>query len=301
MSKSQSRQPSKPTSSAGKSTVKMSEDAKSTVKLSQDAKGTIKLPENASTSTKGKQTSPAAKQAPVARPIPSVHRPITRDGAKYERRQVERQSRFLAQRRAKRIRNTIITVAALVVILGVSLGGYLYYNTQHANAHAVAQAPFTEPIFNTDFPPVDNIYCDQLEGQTEHIHAHISIYIDGQPAPLPANIGIPTNTNAQSGQSSTACFYWLHVHDTSGVIHIEAPSAEPFTLGQFVDEWDQQFQSLGFPTQLLLPNGWTIWVNGKAYHGSLNSVPLGAHNLITVAYNSPNVKPDTTFVWPSGE
>jgi hypothetical protein len=283
MSKSKSRQPSKQASLA---------DVK-------DAKGTVKLAEDASPDTKDKQTTSASKQAPVAKPIATVHRPTTRDGAKYERRQAERQSRYMAQRRAKRVRNTIITVVALVVVLGGSLTAYFVYNAQHTARAAgpTPFTPFTEAIFDSDFQPVDNVYCDQLEQSVEHIHAHLSIYIDGSPVTLPANIGIPAN---QQSQQAT-CFYWLHVHDTSGVIHIESPSAEPFMLGQFLDEWNQQFNSLGFPQQLLLSSGWTIWVNGKAYHGSLTSVPLNAHDLITIAYNSPNAKPDTTYAWPSNE
>lgn len=226
----------------------------------------------------------------------------TRDAAKYERRQAERQSRFLAQRRAKRIRNTIIAVSALVIIVGGGIAGYFIYNAQHSNnakaASATSFTPFTEPIFDSDFQPVDNVYCDQLEQSVEHIHVHLSIYINGQAFPLPANIGIPTTTDPTSGQGSATCFYWLHVHaQYPDVIHIESPSTEPFTLGQFLDEWNQQFNSLGFPQQLLLTSGWTIWVNGTPYHGSLSSVQLDAHDLITIAYNSPGVKPDTTFNW----
>lgn len=222
-------------------------------------------------------------------------RPQTRDAAKYARRQAERQSRFLAQRRARRIRNTIITVAALVIVLAGSLTAYLVYNAQHSKSQGTtANAPFTEPIFDSDFQPIDNVYCDQLEGSVEHIHAHLTIYIEGNPVSLPANVGIPTNP--QSGQAT--CFYWLHVHsNTPGIIHIEAPTKGPFVLGQFLDEWNQGFQNLSFPSQLLLDSGWTIWINGQPYHGSLNSVPLSAHNLITLAYNSPNAKPDTVFNW----
>ncbi|HEU5376379.1 MAG TPA: hypothetical protein VFV38_13120 [Ktedonobacteraceae bacterium] len=222
-------------------------------------------------------------------------KPLSRDAAKYERRQAERQSRFLAQRRARRIRNTIITIVALVVVLGGSLTAYLIYNAQNSKAQGpTTAAPFQEPIFDSDFQPIDNVYCDQLEGSVEHIHAHLTIYINGQQSPLPANVGIPINQ--QSGQAT--CFYWLHVHsDTPGIIHIEAPTKGPFTLGQFLDEWDQGFQVLGFPSELLLDSGWTIWVNGQVYKGSLASVPLSAHNLITIAYNSPKAKPDTTFNW----
>ncbi len=319
-----------------KDTVQLTEDAKDTVQLADDAnvetneastpapgklagaakdKQPVTTSKTASTkptvgkqtvtSTKEKQTAPVGKQAAAtsakekqaatARALPPVHRPLTRDGAKYERRQAERQSRFLAERRAKRVRNTVITIVAFAVIVAGSLATYFIYNAQHGSAQAAnAQPAFQEPIFDSDFPPVDSVYCDQLEQTVEHIHAHLTIYIDGQNFPLPANVGIATNPQTQQA----TCFYWLHVHqETPGVIHIESPTTEPFTLGQFLDEWDRQFNSLGFPPELTLNQGWTIWVNGKAYHGDLHSVPLDAHALITIAYNSPNVKPDKVFNW----
>lgn len=249
----------------------------------------------AAASAKEKPSSTTGKQAATARAQPPVHRPLTRDGAKYERRQAERQSRFLAERRSRRVRNTVITVIALVVVLGGSLAGYLIYNARQGNAQAaITQQAFQEPIFDSGSPPVDNVYCDQLEQTVEHIHAHLTIYINGQNFPLPANIGIVTNAQTQQ----TTCFYWLHVHQQNpGVIHIEAPTTEPFTLRQFLDEWDQQFNSLGFPTELTLSQGWTAWVNGNPYHGDFHNVTLGEHSLITIAYNSPNVKPDKVYNW----
>lgn len=299
MSKSKSRQPSKQASLASTATGKRSENATGAVQLAEEAQDTAKLADNASVSTKEKQTALASKPASV----PSGSKALTRDAAKYARRQAAHQTRLQAQRRARRIRNTIITIVALVVIVGGGLTAYFFYSTQHTAqaTSATSFTPFTEPIFDSDFQPVDNVYCDQLEQSVEHIHVHLSIYINGQSSPLPANIGIPSTTDPQSGQSSVTCFYWLHVHDTSGVIHIESPSTEPFTLGQFIDEWNQQFNTLGFPQQLLLSSGWTIWVNGQPYHGSLDSVQFNAHDLITIAYQSPNVKPDTTYAWPSGE
>ena len=74
----------------------------------------------AAVDAKEKPTTTASKQT-ATRALPPVHRPLTRDAAKYERRQAERQSRFLAQRRARRIRNTVITVAALVVLLSAGI------------------------------------------------------------------------------------------------------------------------------------------------------------------------------------
>jgi hypothetical protein len=49
---------------------------------------------------------------------------------------------------------------------------------------------------------------------------------------VPSQIGIPGN-----------CFYWLHTHDESGIIHIEAPAHREFTLGQFFDIWKKKLSN----------------------------------------------------------
>jgi hypothetical protein len=241
----------------------------------------------------------AVPNTPVLRSIPNTPVGVggrqTRDAAKYERRQAERQMRYLAERRKRR--NRIIVVLSIILAIAI-IGGGTFYVVHQVNSGAAqakaSQGTFQEPIFNSTYPPVESVYCDQLEQSVEHIHAYVSITINGKASPLPADVGI-----AQDSSGNATCFYWLHTHDTSGVIHIESPSTEVFTFGQFRDVWDQQFVSLGFPPELLLTSGWKIWVNGKVYTGSLAGIPLEAHSIITLAYNSPNVKPVTTYNWGS--
>src|SRR5947209_2587460 len=50
-----------------------------------------------------------------------------------------------------------------------------------------------------------------------HIHAHLDLYVNGQPVSVPADIGLGTTADAQSP---------LHVHQNEpGVIHIESANA----------------------------------------------------------------------------
>jgi hypothetical protein len=275
MSKSKSRQPSKATSGAKQA--------------STANKPPLKSSERVSAATAERQ----AKEIPAT---PTSGKALTRDAAKYERRQAERQMRYLAAKRARRNRIIAWTSGVLAVLIIGSIATYFIYQAhQPANANAANAAPYQEAVFDSTYPPVDNVYCDQLEQTVEHNHVLLTIYIDGQEYPVPANIGIPTNSS--SGQPT--CYYWLHVHpQNQNVIHMESPSTEPFTLHQFIDEWNQQFNSLGFPSQLLLDKGWTIWINGQKYNGDLNSVPLNEHTMITIAYGSTSgIKPVTTYNW----
>lgn len=288
-------------SATGKTPVKSSvENGTTAPEKTTSTTTTVKQTPAANTSTKPASSAsanakPASASSASTKPMSSTTgKAKSKDAIKYERRQVERQQRYLAKRRARRNKIILWSAVAFVVVFG-SLGGYLIYRARTAPTKALSSTSptaYTEPIYNSSYPPVDNVYCDQLEGSVQHIHAHLTIYIDGQNFALPANIGIP-----QDSSGNVTCYYWLHVHPQyAGVIHIESPVLETFTLGQFLDEWQQYFNSLGFPSQLLLP-GWTIWVNGHKYNGSLDSVPLAAHNLITIAYDSPKAKPDTVYNW----
>jgi hypothetical protein len=276
MSKSKSRQPSKATSG----TKQGAAANRTTVKA------------NASTTNSLPSTKTVTQPVP---PTPTSGKGLTKDAAKFARRQAGLQSRYLAAKRARRNKIIAWTASIVGVLVIASIVTYVIWKThQPANVYGKYFTPFQEAVFNTTYPPVDNVYCDQLEMTQSHNHVLLTIYIDGKEYPLPANIGIPTDSSGNS-----TCFYWLHVHpQNQNVIHLESPVNEPFVLGQFIDEGDQQFQSLGFPSQLLLSKGWTIWINGKVYHGSLKDVPLNEHTMITIAYGSTKgVKPVTVYNW----
>ena len=201
-------------------------------------------------------------------------------------RKEELHRRELARQAARRRRNLIIgsIVACAVIILGVIITTNLINSNKSSNT---SQLTSSNPLY----PVVDNISCDSLEHSAFHIHAHLSIYIDGQ------SVGVPQNVGVASDQS---CLYWLHTHDSTGVIHIEAPAAnEGYKLGTFFKEWKDVFTSLQYPNQLSATDGWKVYVDGKDYKGDFDDIKLASHQLITLAYNSPNIKPDTTYNWPS--
>lgn len=141
---------------------------------------------------------------------------------------------------------------------------------------------------NSAYPPVGKISCDEGEHADFHIHAHLTLYLNGQKVALPAGIGIAPDNS---------CIYWLHTHNTDGVIHIEAPSGSAFTLKSFLDIWSNHFQSLGYPGELNQTAGWQVSVDGKPFSGDFHAIPLHAHTLITLAYNSPGIQPETSFNW----
>jgi hypothetical protein len=208
----------------------------------------------------------------------SGQRPPVKQALRRERRE-ETQRRDQAQLATKRKHKVIIIGIILCsIIVGIVAASMAFMSTV---------AP-SSPTTNTNqlAPPVGNIQCDAAEQLAFHIHAHLSIYIDGKNVPLPAQIGI-----------TSTCFYWLHTHDTTGIIHMESPKAISLTLGTFLQLWRDQFAQLQYPNQLSSTTGWTIYINGKLYQGDFNRIDLKAHQLITLAYNSPTIQPDIVYNW----
>lgn len=209
-----------------------------------------------------------------------------------QRRQQKAQSRFEQQRDDARNRlMTIFTIATVVVLVGALITYLVIRNNSGTSTLAQAQQ-----IVDANYGPVDGVYCSSNEQLSYHVHAHLSIYINGANVPLAANTGI-----APIGVTSSAnvtCFYWMHTHDATGVIHIESPTTRLYTLNQFFDIWEKFSSSTSaFPTQLLSSTGWIIYVNGKQVNTDFSHLQLHAHDIITLAYNSPGIKPDTTYAW----
>ena len=158
--------------------------------------------------------------------------------------------------------------ARLLLIAGLALGGLAIIAAACGGSSAGASPQ-----------PVDGIPCESSEQLTYHVHAHLTIFVNGQQVAVPALIGI---------DEQKPCIYWLHTHDNTGVIHIEAPSQKQFTLGEFFDVWGQPLSA----TQLLgntadASHQVRAFVGGQPYTGDPRSVPLTAHADIVLEFGPP--------------
>jgi hypothetical protein len=132
--------------------------------------------------------------------------------------------------------------------------------------------------------PVDGISCDFAEASTYHVHAHLAILVDGKTVPgPPANTGI---------QFEHLCLYWLHTHDATGIIHIEAPHRISPTLGNFFDIWGQLLgrqrvadHAVGAGQTL------RVYVGPTLYSGNPRAIPLYEHTKVTLEIGPPFVAP----------
>jgi|SRR5215217_4061974 hypothetical protein len=146
-------------------------------------------------------------------------------------------------------------------------------------------------------PIISGISCDSLEHFNIHIHAHLDIFINGKPYPIPADIGITPNQ----------CIYWMHTHDYTGIIHIESPKDRDFTLGEFFDIWGRKFDNNQIFDNIVGKGGsnnnaLSIYINGNRVSNSIDyrEIKIDAHDEIAIIYRTSPDSIPLSYQFPKG-
>ena len=138
-------------------------------------------------------------------------------------------------------------------------------------------------------PPVPNVPCGPGEVLTRHEHAHLTILIRGQIKTVPAFIGI-----------SSRQFCWLHTHDTSVIIHIEAGDSRTFTLGDLFAVWRQPVSQTEIDGDRASGGeSIQVTVNQQPYTGAPETIVLSNHEDIVLQLGPPFLQ-IAPYVWPAG-
>lgn len=141
--------------------------------------------------------------------------------------------------------------------------------------------------------PVDTIPCS-TGADAEHYHVHVSLIVNGQQMALPLGVGIQ---NAVVVGDSLAiagtCFYWLHSHDRTGIVHVEPTVAgHTFTLGEYFDVWGQPLTSSNVAGN---QGDVTVYVDGARYFGDPRGIVFTAHQQITLEVGTRVAPPVYAF------
>jgi hypothetical protein len=141
---------------------------------------------------------------------------------------------------------------------------------------------------------IDGITCQAGEQALFHIHAHLTLFIDGVPRRVPAGIGIAPPYGVEQTASGAfiaraTCFMWLHTHSADGIIHTESPIQRMYTLGDFFDLWGQPLgrQRVG-PSHGHV----TALFDGRVFTGDPRQIPLLAHAQIQLEVGKPLLAPE---------
>ncbi len=192
-------------------------------------------------------------------------------------RQTTRQS---ARRQAKRgtprssRRNWSAIASAGIILLALVLFGV------PALGHRTTTSA-TSSTTGQEIPgkTIDGTQCDAGMHVDYHVHAHLTILASGKPILLSPYAGHNFDHD---------CLYWLHAHDASDVIHIEAPHTIIPTLGQFFDVWRQPLSRTRVARARVHPGqSMKIYVDQKPYLGNPRHIQLHAHTMVTIEIGPP--------------
>lgn len=174
------------------------------------------------------------------------------------------------------------SAAPIQIVSGVAMGAPAFPNPLKTNPHGGL--------------PVDGIRCETGEESMAlalHIHSHLAIFDNGKQLQVPALIGA-------APVPPQGCLYWVHTHDGSGLIHIESPvlgppGGGPFTLGMFFDIWGQPLSANDVAGKR---GAVTAYVNGMRWYADPRSIPLAAHQQITLEVGK--TVPPPNYAFPPG-
>ncbi len=142
-----------------------------------------------------------------------------------------------------------------------------------------------------------------------HVHAHLYVFVNGQPVRVPAGIGInihdPGVHSAKLADGTTAygsielcnkvCISPLHTHDDSGILHTETKTVSPNNLGQFFTEWGVRLDDNCVDGFCKPRSPITILVNGQPYTGDPRQIELADRTVIVIMIGSPPSSIPTAF------
>jgi hypothetical protein len=126
----------------------------------------------------------------------------------------------------------------------------------------------------------------------EHIHAHLDVFVNGQPVTVPPGIGVvaPIDTGGQNIQSAWDAMAPVHTHGPDGVLHVHTGIPEIFTLGQFFDVWRVRLTDRCLGSYCAGPAGTLrVYVNGELVPSDPRDVVIRPRDEIAVAFGPPGV------------
>ena len=200
-------------------------------------------------------------------------------------------------------------VAASLALVAAGCGPAPFGSTSASPAAGGGAAPSGQAaalLWPAPSDPMDRTVQAGLKPQpkeflTNHVHAHLDVFVDGKPVMVPSGIGIKIDSSAvrrfdePDGSISyggidlcnEACISPLHTHDVSGILHTESASAEPNTLGEFFTEWGVALDPSCVATFCSPTTELGIYVDGELVTEDPRAIQLTDHREIAIVIGTP--------------
>jgi hypothetical protein len=196
-------------------------------------------------------------------------------------------------------------VAWVIVTSGCGNGGVSASVAPAAPAPTEGAVPWPRPENALALVAKAGLTPQVKEFLTYHVHAHLDVFVNGDPVVVPAGIGIDiTDPGVKTGAGPSyggieecehPCISPLHTHDTTGVLHTEAEVEHPNTLGEFFVEWGVALDDRCVGGYCEPDATIQVFVNGTAYEGNPADIALEDQTEIAIVIGTPPTEIPTEF------
>lgn len=192
--------------------------------------------------------------------------------------------------RRRRRRRVVAWTGGGAVAAAVVTGGVFAGLSGDDRGHAAVHPSWPAPADTADRARRIGLSVGPMEGTARHFHTHLDVLVDGRRVVVPAQLGI-----APSGREMSE----LHTHDTTGVLHVEAPAAgKRYVLGQLFAEWNVRLDATHLDG-LRTGHGRTLaaYVDGRRWYGNPAAIELTPHREIALVYGPAGARTKVPAVY----
>lgn len=209
--------------------------------------------------------------------------------------------------------STRVVIACALALLStsvVSCGGVSIEDAPAAPAPADGAVPWPRPADPLERAREAGLEPATVEFLDYHVHAHLDVFVNGQPVEVPGAIGIDIDDPAVKRFDSEdgpgwggipaegcddPCISPLHTHSSDGVLHTESAVDLPNTLDEFFTEWGVTLDA-GCVGGYCEPDAVIQWfVDGDVYEGNPAEIELVDQREITIVIGSPPAEVPSDF------
>jgi hypothetical protein len=197
-----------------------------------------------------------------------------------------------------------------LALAGCGGGGKKAAVVHTAPAPANDAAPWPAPANPMKLTEAAGLAPETHEFVLLHVHAHLDVFVNGDPVVVPAGIGIAIDdpavkrSRADDGSigyggispaCAAPCISPLHTHFQDGVLHTEAKENQFNTLGEFFTEWAVRLDRncVGGYCKPAAPIA--IYVDGNPDTGDPRQIKLEDKREIAIVIGSPPAEIPSNF------
>jgi hypothetical protein len=205
-----------------------------------------------------------------------------------------------------RIRVVLISVCALTLLN--AWGGDSDNGRGHREPKvSTSEAPWPRPSRPLRRARAAGLEPERRELLDYHVHAHLDLFVDGDPQVVPLGIGLDVSQLERRtidgkpdvgffdrGPCERPCVSPLHTHNESGIIHTESAEAEPNTLGQLFTEWGVRMTRRCLGGYCKPDTPIDVYLDGERFQGDARDIELlDQLEIAIVIGNPPDAIPST--------